>query len=105
MSCAETQELIHAYVDRELDLAHNLEIERHLRECPACAAFDRRLRALRSRFSGETSEERTRRPLRRDGPTIWDSAVIDLPRSGLRRRLCVARWRGDGEEDGTPAPR
>lgn len=48
MSCTETQELIHGYLDGELDLAHNLEIERHLRECPACAALDRRLRGLQS---------------------------------------------------------
>ena len=36
MSCQETEVLIHGYLDNELDLAHSLEIERHLRECASC---------------------------------------------------------------------
>jgi anti-sigma factor RsiW len=37
LNCQETRDLIHGYVDGELDLIHTLEIEKHLRECPACA--------------------------------------------------------------------
>ncbi len=37
MTCAETQTLIHGYVDGELDLTKCLEIEQHLEACPACA--------------------------------------------------------------------
>jgi len=37
MNCEETQELVDAYVDRELDLAKSLELERHLSECDACS--------------------------------------------------------------------
>ena len=37
MNCQRTQELIHGYVDRELDLARNLEVEQHMEECRACA--------------------------------------------------------------------
>lgn len=37
MSCQETEVLIHGYLDNELDLAHSLEIERHLGECAGCA--------------------------------------------------------------------
>jgi anti-sigma factor RsiW len=92
MSCAETQELIHAYVDRELDLAHNLEIERHLRECPACAAFDRRLRALQSALKQgslyfeppQGLEGRVRSRLHRTG-------AVDRP---ARTRRMDWRWAG-----------
>src|SRR5579863_9381113 len=42
MSCRQI-ELLDAYFDRELDLVHSLEIERHLEECRDCqAAFERR---------------------------------------------------------------
>ena len=37
MICREVQELIHGYVDGELDLVRNLEMERHLHECASCA--------------------------------------------------------------------
>ena len=37
MTCAETRNLLNAYVDGELDLIHSLEIEEHLRGCAACS--------------------------------------------------------------------
>jgi mycothiol system anti-sigma-R factor len=36
MTCEQSHELIHAYIDGELDLLRNVEIERHLDECEAC---------------------------------------------------------------------
>ena len=48
MICREAQELIHGYVDGELDLVHNLEIESHLRECAACAGARDRIQRVRS---------------------------------------------------------
>ena len=51
MICRDVQELIHGYVDGELDLVRNLEMERHLHECAACAGLEGRLRALRSAMS------------------------------------------------------
>ena len=36
MTCEQVQELIHAYIDGELDLLRNLEIEAHLGECELC---------------------------------------------------------------------
>jgi anti-sigma factor RsiW len=53
LNCQETQKLIHAYVDSELDLMKNLEIEQHLQECPACAQAHRALEAVRARIKGE----------------------------------------------------
>ena len=36
MTCEQVQELINAYIDGELDLVNNLEIEGHLGECEVC---------------------------------------------------------------------
>lgn len=48
MSCQEVQDLLHGYVDGELDLVRTLDIERHLRECSACARVHAQQQALRS---------------------------------------------------------
>ena len=36
MNCNEALELMHGFVDGELDLVKNIEIERHLDTCPSC---------------------------------------------------------------------
>lgn len=41
--CAEWEELLHSYLDGELDAAHVVSVERHLATCPGCAAEMRRL--------------------------------------------------------------
>jgi anti-sigma factor RsiW len=46
MSCQELQTMRDAYLDGELDLAHSLEIEKHLRECASCARAYDELRSL-----------------------------------------------------------
>ncbi|HXF11314.1 MAG TPA: zf-HC2 domain-containing protein [Desulfuromonadaceae bacterium] len=50
MTCAEIRPLLHAYIDDELDLAHGLEIESHLKSCPACISEENRIRSLRAAF-------------------------------------------------------
>jgi anti-sigma factor RsiW len=51
LNCHELQTLLHGYLDGELDLVRNLEIERHLEECSACgercAAIKKLRQALR----------------------------------------------------------
>ena len=74
MSCQTTQELIHAYVDGELDLARSLEVEQHMQECQACASAYRNQTALRSAFKDSSLyhsappklEKRIRSSLRRE---------------------------------------
>ena len=44
MTCAESEILLHALLDGELDAGHAREVERHLEGCPRCAA---QLRAFR----------------------------------------------------------
>jgi anti-sigma factor RsiW len=50
--CEEAVTLIHAHADGELDLAHALEVDRHLAECAACAQRAEQLRALRAAIRG-----------------------------------------------------
>ena len=51
MNCREAQELIHGFVDGELGLVLNLDMERHMRECPGCSGTDERLRAMHTAVS------------------------------------------------------
>jgi anti-sigma factor RsiW len=44
--CSETQRLLDAYVDNELDLRGALEMEEHLARCPVCVAEERGLRDI-----------------------------------------------------------
>src|ERR1700685_2730359 len=36
MTCHESRQLLHAYIDDELDIATALQFEAHLPECPKC---------------------------------------------------------------------
>src|SRR3981081_176209 len=48
MICHETQRLLDAYVDNELDLRGALELEEHLAHCPGCSAGGRGGRGWRA---------------------------------------------------------
>jgi len=81
MICLDVQELIHGYVDGELDLVRNLEMERHFHDCPACSGAHERLRTMRS--------------------AIAASAPYFRPPSGLEGRL-RSRLREAAEVDARP---
>jgi anti-sigma factor RsiW len=51
VTCNECQNLIEAYLDGELDLVRNLEIETHLKSCPSCLAIYQNQQSLRTAFS------------------------------------------------------
>jgi len=67
LSCQQTHELIHGYLDGELDLVKSIEIEKHLTDCHACSQTYNGMRKLRS--------------------TLGDSAVRFEPPANLERRL------------------
>src|SRR5215831_18729590 len=48
MNCPEGRPLLHAFADGELDAARSVELETHLKSCPACAAQLKSLHALKS---------------------------------------------------------
>jgi anti-sigma factor RsiW len=51
MACENERELLHGYIDGELDLATNLEIQRHLQQCPSCARTYQQQQVLRTAIS------------------------------------------------------
>ena len=75
MSCRETREWIHGYLDGEMDLVKSVEIEAHLRDCRTCLQASEQLRSLRAtmghsslRFAPPANfENRLRTALRREG--------------------------------------
>jgi anti-sigma factor RsiW len=48
VNCNQSRDLLHPYLDGELDLVRSLEVEEHLQACPACASALQELQALRS---------------------------------------------------------
>jgi len=48
MTCQDMQHWMHGYLDGELDLVRNLEMEGHLQTCPACAQALANYRSLQS---------------------------------------------------------
>jgi anti-sigma factor RsiW len=74
LSCQTAQDLIHGYLDRELDLARSLEVEQHMQECQVCASAFRNQIALRSALKDSSLyysaprglEKRIRSSLRRE---------------------------------------
>jgi anti-sigma factor RsiW len=54
LSCQRAQELIHGYVDGELDLVRSLEVEQHIHECETCARAYRSQTTLRSSLKNDS---------------------------------------------------
>jgi anti-sigma factor RsiW len=50
LNCHEATKLLHGYVDGELDMQRNLEIDEHLQECARCAQALADLQALRAKI-------------------------------------------------------
>ena len=53
MNCDDARLLMHGHLDGELDLADDLEVQRHIEECPRCASEYAALRAMRTRLKDE----------------------------------------------------
>ena len=53
MNCQEAQPLKHAYADGELDVVRTMEVEKHLRACPACSQAYENVRELKSVFKSD----------------------------------------------------
>src|SRR5437764_5241872 len=74
LSCQQTRELIHGYLDGELDLVKSIEIEKHLGDCEPCTQAYKGMRRLQSivsdnalRFEPPASlEKHLRSALRRE---------------------------------------
>jgi anti-sigma factor RsiW len=92
MNCAQTQNLIHAYVDGELDLVRHLEIEHHLQDCATCAQAHESLQTLRTALASNALYHKAplglRERLQAAGRPV--SRALPLPRRFPRRWLGLA---------------
>lgn len=82
MNCAESRLLLHADADNELDAANSLELEHHVKSCPACAAETDAVHSLKALLR--------KSPLRFDTPESVCKAVRELTRP--RRVDTPPRW-------------
>jgi anti-sigma factor RsiW len=64
LNCQDAQKVLHGYVDGELDLLKNLEIEEHLQQCSACAESHQSLQSLRAAIRSEARYYETPAQLR-----------------------------------------
>jgi anti-sigma factor RsiW len=53
VNCDDARLLMHGHLDGELDLADDLEVQRHIEECSRCASEYAVLRAMRTRLKDE----------------------------------------------------
>jgi anti-sigma factor RsiW len=85
LSCQQTHELIHGYLDGELDLVKSLEIEKHLADCHACAQNYEALRGLQSRLRDDV--------LRFEPPVKLEKHLHSALRREIEPRSSIFRWR------------
>jgi mycothiol system anti-sigma-R factor len=89
VNCTETHNLLHGYLDGELDLVRNLEFEQHLQSCPAC---------------GQSLEQQQRLRTAVSGAGLYMQAPAGL-RERLQKRLREAAAPAEAAETSAPAPR
>ena len=53
MNCKEIEQVIHGYLDGEVDLVRSLAIEQHLKDCPACARAQQQRQSLRTAMAAD----------------------------------------------------
>ena len=87
MECADVKLLLHGHLDGELELATDLEVERHIESCERCSREFADLRELRSALrAGE---------LHYSAPATLESqvlAAIGAAHRGERRSVLSSRW-------------
>jgi anti-sigma factor RsiW len=57
MNCAESEIMLHALIDRELDASHACDVETHLTSCASCAEELRAFRAIRAAMHATSLKE------------------------------------------------
>src|SRR4051794_14457621 len=102
MNCHETQNLLHAYKDGELDLVRSLEVEEHIQACPDCRQLSESLTGLKETLSANapyfTAPDELRKriahsvhsaaPQEKSGGTLhWQWNAIP---AGLAMAACLA---------------
>jgi len=87
MTCEDARPLLDAHVDRELDLATDREVTRHVSECERCTREVESIRALKKALNESVRARAPQVLHRRIVDALGDSPVVD--RTRLTR---AARW-------------
>jgi anti-sigma factor RsiW len=90
MTCTHAQNLMHAYLDGELDLVRHLEVENHLHDCKSCAEIHESQRLLCDGLRAESLYHRAPVGLRE---RILQGIEQKNPSSRVRRHM-PWRWIG-----------
>ncbi|HXG94172.1 MAG TPA: anti-sigma factor [Blastocatellia bacterium] len=88
MICEDTQKLIGAYVDGELDLVRSLDLEEHLRACVICARIQENHQTLRAAFAESSLYFNPPSGLQ----NRVRSAVRKTSKAETRPRVVLGRW-------------
>ena len=89
MICAQTERLLDAYLDDELDLRSALEVEEHLASCAQCGAGERRLRELRELARAHLTRHALPPSLEQKLRAGFKAATPGAPRRWSRRALLL----------------
>jgi anti-sigma factor RsiW len=91
VECRDVQNLLHPFVDGELDLVRHLQIEHHLADCTGCADRERGLRQLREALAAPELRYRAPDALR---ARLRSAAAPPAPRKRRTTRALVATAAG-----------
>src|SRR5947208_13695761 len=84
------QELLHAYVDGEIDLVSGREVEEHLRSCENCRHLEQQIRALSQALTNDAPAFRAPAHLRRNVRAALRREAKDAERHVSWPRLAFA---------------
>src|SRR5690242_6778207 len=85
MSCELTQHYVSGYLDGEMDLVRTIEMEAHLKVCPACTQELESLKALRSAMKRSSLAYAAPAALREQiQASLRASSVADVPRTWIK---------------------
>jgi len=90
MKCAESLLLLHADADGELDVAHSVELERHLETCSGCAAEKKALDSLKTALRGSPLRYEAPGSLRKEVRRMAGGSGVET--HGLFQSLALWRW-------------
>jgi len=89
LSCQKILEIVHPYIDGELDLVQAAEVERHLEQCDDCDLIYRGQVALRSSLQHWSFYYRAPAELRRRITSGSRSIRARRPRARAKRDITV----------------
>ncbi len=92
LNCQETQELLDAYADDELELVKSLEVEQHFQDCQVCSRMYQNQRTLRTAINADSLYYKAPANLRKRVRL----ALVKTEGVGLFPRMPTWGWQGAG---------